>query len=225
MRGSLPTASTNSWSVTLLWMTCCELQSIGIPTWPARDMGAALSCCAAAAATTRIVKRAKKSAFFIGVTSQCSRDLYKRGSVFKFFDHVRRPDPGACERLLAVRRRRAAHVAFHVCQPRAARAAANVSTAGAGRKIFQPDGTHFVHLWRIVPDSKKFFLTQVAGGQRELHAREHICVRRDVAGGMPRAAGRALHFAVVGRREGGTVFVCIAADQFRRAHQFFQFVC
>src|SRR3954470_19153182 len=84
MRGSLPTASTNSWSVTLLWMTCCELQSIGIPTWPARDMGAALSCCAAAAATTRVVKRAKKSAFFIGVTSQCSRDLYKRGAFSNF---------------------------------------------------------------------------------------------------------------------------------------------
>src|SRR3954469_8503537 len=130
MRGSLPTASTNSWSVTLLWMTCCELQSIGIPTWPARDIGAALSCCAAAAATTRVVKRAKKSAFFIGVTSQCSRDLYKRGSVFKFFDHVRRPDAGARERLLAVRRRRAAHVAFHISQAGAAGASAHMPAAG-----------------------------------------------------------------------------------------------
>src|SRR5882757_6184792 len=107
---------------------------MGMPTWALRPFAACDSCAAAGThvAAARINNRMSDTFFFMSVPLLHSRDLYQRGRCFKFFDHVRRPDASACERLLAIRRRRAAHIAFHVSEARATRAPTHMSAAGAG---------------------------------------------------------------------------------------------
>ena len=69
--------------------------------------------------------------------------------------HVGRRNSGLDERLLAILRRRSAHVSFHVGQTGTSRAIRNMRTRSAGRQILQPDRAHVIHLIGVAPDIEK----------------------------------------------------------------------
>src|ERR1039458_9503317 len=102
--------------------------------------------------------------------------------------HIGAWDAGFGERFLAVGRRRSAHVAFHVRQPRAAAAPRDVHASGAHRQVAHSNRANFLELRRVLPDVDELLLADIAARQRELHAREYVAVRRYVAGAMARAS-------------------------------------
>lgn len=114
-------------------------------------------------------------------------------------DHVGRDDARPGEGLFAVQGRRAAHVAFHEGQAGTPRAGNEVRTRRAHRQVTPANGAHLVHLPRVPPDLEKRLSADVAGGQRELHARVDISVRRNVAEGMAGAARQPIQSVVMQR--------------------------
>ncbi len=102
--------------------------------------------------------------------------------------HIRAADSGPRVGLLAIGRRRAAHVAFHLGQPGASRTRRDVGASRAHRQVARADGAHLGELRRMVPDIDKALLADVTAGQRELHAGVEVSVGRYVAGAMAGAA-------------------------------------
>ena len=132
----------------------------------------------------------------------------RRGLFFRH--HVRRWNTGACKGFFAVLRRRPAHVPFHVCQSRAARAAAGMRARGTSRQIFQPDRPHIVHFLGMAPDIRKPLFPDIARRKRELDAGKNLAVWRYIAGSMPGAAWSRIQFIFAGGGGNRTKFVDIA---------------
>ena len=103
-------------------------------------------------------------------------------------EHVSGEDARSGERLFAVERRRAAHVAFHVRQAGTARARTEMRTGRADGKIAAAYRAHIIHLLRVPPDVQKLLLAHVSGRQRELHAGKDISIGRNVTERMAGAA-------------------------------------
>ncbi len=126
--------------------------------------------------------------------------------------HVRRRNPRPLKRLLAIGSRRPTHIPFHVSQPGTTSTRPHVSATRTSGQISRANRANFVQLRRISPNFSELLPPQIPAGQRKLHARKNIAVRRNVAGSMPGTAGKAVHDVVA--RSGGR-----RAELFHIAHQ------
>src|SRR5580658_4700883 len=124
--------------------------------------------------------------------------------------HVGGGDAGARVGFFAILHGGPAHVALHVGQTGATGASPDVRAGGAHRQFARADGADVVHLRRVAPDIQKLLPADVAGGQRELHAGEHVPVGRDVAISMAGAAGHRVEVLVPHGWRRGAEFVHVA---------------
>ena len=85
---------------------------------------------------------------------------------------VLRGHAGAGEGLLAILDGRAAHIAFHVREPRATGATVAVNAGRATLQVAEADRAHVVELRRIPPEVDERLLADIADLVRELHAGE-----------------------------------------------------
>ena len=83
-------------------------------------------------------------------------------------------------------------------------------TSGTHEQVAGGGRAYFLQLRRVLPDVQKPLLPHIAAGQRKLHARIDVSIRRDVAGRMPGAARQAIQNVFIHCRRRRTELLHVA---------------